>query len=93
MGLAITRAILIAHGGGIEAASAPGRGATFHFWVPLVEKEPVKEAVVKPISKLSGQSPLARARVEGPAAKRRKRGAVTAIEDSNETPTGGESLG
>jgi two-component system sensor histidine kinase KdpD len=43
MGLAITRAILIAHGGGIEAASAPGKGATFHFWVPLVEKEPVKE--------------------------------------------------
>jgi two-component system sensor histidine kinase KdpD len=43
MGLAITRAILIAHGGGIDAASAPGKGASFHFWVPLVEKEPVKE--------------------------------------------------
>ncbi|MGO9340247.1 MAG: ATP-binding protein [Terracidiphilus sp.] len=43
MGLAITRAILIAHGGGIEAASPPGKGATFHFWVPLVEKEPVRE--------------------------------------------------
>jgi two-component system sensor histidine kinase KdpD len=43
MGLAITRAILIAHGGGIEAASAPGKGATLHFWVPLVEKEPLKE--------------------------------------------------
>ena len=41
MGLAITRAILIAHGGGIEATSAPGEGATFRFWVPLVEKEPV----------------------------------------------------
>jgi len=44
MGLAITRAILIAHGGGIEASSAPGKGATFHFWVPLVEKEPASEA-------------------------------------------------
>ena len=43
MGLAITRAILIAHGGGIDAASSPGEGASFHFWVPLVEKEPVKE--------------------------------------------------
>jgi len=32
MGLAITRAILTAHGGGIEAK--------FRFWVPLIEKEP-----------------------------------------------------
>jgi two-component system sensor histidine kinase KdpD len=41
MGLAICLAILAAHGGGIEAESAPGRGACFRFWVPLVEKEPV----------------------------------------------------
>jgi two-component system sensor histidine kinase KdpD len=41
MGLAITRAILMAHGGGIEGSSAPGKGASFRFWVPLVEKEPV----------------------------------------------------
>jgi two-component system sensor histidine kinase KdpD len=40
MGLAITRAILIAHGGGIDAASTPGKGTTFQFWIPLVEKEP-----------------------------------------------------
>jgi two-component system sensor histidine kinase KdpD len=40
MGLAITRAILAAHGGGIEASSVPGKGAKFRFWVPLVEKEP-----------------------------------------------------
>jgi two-component system sensor histidine kinase KdpD len=39
MGLAICRAILAAHGGGIEVESAPGRGACFRFWVPLVEKE------------------------------------------------------
>ncbi|MGA7835250.1 MAG: ATP-binding protein, partial [Acidimicrobiales bacterium] len=44
MGLAITRAILIAHGGGIEASSAPGSGARFRFWVPLVEKEPGRGA-------------------------------------------------
>ena len=40
MGLAIARAILAAHGGAIEAASVPGHGARFTFWVPLVEKEP-----------------------------------------------------
>jgi two-component system sensor histidine kinase KdpD len=40
MGLAIARAILIAHGGGIEATNATGHGAHFHFWVPLVEKAP-----------------------------------------------------
>jgi two-component system sensor histidine kinase KdpD len=40
MGLAITRAILTAHGGGIDVESAPGKGACFRFWVPLVEKEP-----------------------------------------------------
>jgi len=40
MGLAITRAILAAHGGGIEATSVAGKGAKFRFWVPLVEKEP-----------------------------------------------------
>jgi two-component system sensor histidine kinase KdpD len=40
MGLAIVRAILIVHGGGIEAANGPGGGARFRFWVPLVEKEP-----------------------------------------------------
>jgi two-component system sensor histidine kinase KdpD len=46
MGLAITRAILIAHGGGIEASSAPGKGARFNFWVPLAEKEPVVEVAI-----------------------------------------------
>ncbi len=43
MGLAITRAILIAHRGGIEATSAPGGGARFRFWVPLIEKEPSRQ--------------------------------------------------
>jgi two-component system sensor histidine kinase KdpD len=40
MGLAITRAILAAHGGEIEVESPPGKGACFRFWVPLLEKEP-----------------------------------------------------
>jgi two-component system sensor histidine kinase KdpD len=41
MGLAITRAILAAHSGGIEVQSAPEKGACFRFWVPLVKKEPL----------------------------------------------------
>ncbi len=40
MGLAIVRAVLIAHGGGVEAESSPGKGSCFRFWVPLVTKEP-----------------------------------------------------
>jgi two-component system, OmpR family, sensor histidine kinase KdpD len=40
MGLAITRAILSAHGGGIEVSSQPGQGTTFRFWIPLVVEEP-----------------------------------------------------
>jgi two-component system sensor histidine kinase KdpD len=46
MGLAITRAILVAHGGAIEVSSSPGKGTAFHFWVPLVEKEPGKQVNV-----------------------------------------------
>lgn len=44
MGLAITRAILTVHGGGIEAENLPGGGARFRFWVPLVEKDPAGKA-------------------------------------------------
>ena len=40
MGLPIVRAILAAHGGQIEVSSQLGKGATFRFWIPLVEKEP-----------------------------------------------------
>jgi two-component system sensor histidine kinase KdpD len=40
MGLAIVKAILAAHGGGIEATSVAGKGASFRFWVPLVDMEP-----------------------------------------------------
>jgi two-component system sensor histidine kinase KdpD len=38
MGLSITRALLAAHGGAIDVTSVPGRGTTFRFWIPLVEK-------------------------------------------------------
>jgi two-component system sensor histidine kinase KdpD len=41
MGLAIARAILAAHGGGIEASNASGQGARLRFWVPLLDKEPL----------------------------------------------------
>jgi two-component system, OmpR family, sensor histidine kinase KdpD len=40
MGLAIARAILIAHGGGINVTSEAGHGASFRLWVPLVESNP-----------------------------------------------------
>ncbi|MFZ1012919.1 MAG: ATP-binding protein, partial [Terracidiphilus sp.] len=39
MGLAIARAIVAAHGGGIEATSSPSQGTIFRFWVPLVKTE------------------------------------------------------
>ena len=35
MGLAIVKAILEAHGGGIELSSQPGQGSRFTFWLPL----------------------------------------------------------
>lgn len=35
MGLAIAKAILLAHGGGIEVKSERGKGAVFTFWLPL----------------------------------------------------------
>jgi signal transduction histidine kinase len=34
MGLAIAKAILRAHGGGIDVVSQRDEGATFTFWVP-----------------------------------------------------------
>jgi two-component system sensor histidine kinase KdpD len=43
MGLAIARAILKAHGGGIEASNLPGGGARFRLWVPLIEREPSRQ--------------------------------------------------
>src|SRR6202522_1893722 len=36
MGLAIAKAILRAHSGGIDVVSHPDQGATFTFWVPVV---------------------------------------------------------
>ncbi|MBN2078655.1 MAG: SpoIIE family protein phosphatase [Spirochaetes bacterium] len=35
IGLSITRALIMLHGGEIEAASEPGRGSTFRFRIPL----------------------------------------------------------
>ena len=40
MGLAISRAIVHAHGGTIEVSSEPGAGACFRFWVPFVSEGP-----------------------------------------------------
>lgn len=35
LGLAIAKWIVESHGGGITAASTPGQGSTFSFWLPL----------------------------------------------------------
>ncbi len=40
MGLAITKAILTAHGGSIVVECGPVSGARFRFWVPLLERAP-----------------------------------------------------
>ena len=40
MGLAISRTIVEAHGGQIWAAANPSRGVTFHFTLPVTDKEP-----------------------------------------------------
>lgn len=40
MGLAIARAILLTHEGGIEVTSALGQGTCFRFWVPLITAAP-----------------------------------------------------
>jgi two-component system sensor histidine kinase KdpD len=39
MGLAIVKAIVVAHGGGIDVVSRPPRGALFTFWLPLASGE------------------------------------------------------
>ncbi|MGC1423654.1 MAG: ATP-binding protein [Terracidiphilus sp.] len=39
MGLAIARAIMLAHGGGISVESNREHGSTFRFWVPLVDQQ------------------------------------------------------
>jgi two-component system OmpR family sensor kinase len=35
LGLAIARALVDAHGGSIDVESAPGRGSTFRFRIPV----------------------------------------------------------
>jgi two-component system sensor histidine kinase KdpD len=51
MGLAISRAIVQAHGGSIEVSSDPGSGARFRFWVPLVSEEPQTTRPLAPTEK------------------------------------------
>jgi signal transduction histidine kinase len=46
MGLAVSRAIIKAHGGRIWAVNNPDRGATFYFNLPLVRETP--EAQTRP---------------------------------------------
>ncbi len=39
MGLAVVKAILDAHGGGIDVVSRPSQGAQFTFWLPVVSAD------------------------------------------------------
>jgi two-component system OmpR family sensor kinase len=40
LGLSIVAALVSAHGGRAEVDTAPGRGCTFHIWLPLAGHEP-----------------------------------------------------
>ncbi|HEV2325904.1 MAG TPA: ATP-binding protein [Terracidiphilus sp.] len=66
MGLAITRAILAAHGGGIEATSVPGQGTCFRFWVPLVEKETGKRGSMEKLQSVAASGSHAPPEAEEP---------------------------
>jgi two-component system sensor histidine kinase KdpD len=48
MGLAIARAIMLAHGGDIAVNSNPEHGCTFRFWIPLVEKQIAEKETAAP---------------------------------------------
>jgi two-component system, OmpR family, sensor histidine kinase KdpD len=48
MGLAIARALMIAHGGDITVESNPEHGCTFRFWVPLVERQITEKETAEP---------------------------------------------
>ncbi len=39
IGLALVKHIALAHGGGVEVASAAGQGATFRVWIPAAQGE------------------------------------------------------
>ena len=54
MGLAIARAIMLAHGGGISVESNPEHGSTFRFWVPLVDQTGGRNAsMIRPVRRSS----------------------------------------
>ena len=43
----IVQRIVRAHGGKIELESHVGRGTTFRIWLPLHERKPVAEALLR----------------------------------------------
>lgn len=57
MGLAIVRALLSVHGGGIEAESTRGGGSSFRLWVPLLER-PTEDGMRNQLGSGAGSDPL-----------------------------------
>lgn len=55
LGLAVVHGIVKSHKGHITVYSEPGRGATFHVYLPLIEEEAAQVAVKETIADLPGQ--------------------------------------
>ncbi|HUL55144.1 MAG TPA: ATP-binding protein [Opitutaceae bacterium] len=56
LGLATVYSIVKKHAGRVEVESAPGRGTTFHVWLPAAEEVPAgKEASASPLAPRSGR--------------------------------------
>jgi PAS domain S-box-containing protein len=49
LGLSVVHGIVTSHQGGITVESVPGKGTTFHVYLPTIQQEARREAVVTPV--------------------------------------------